>query len=545
MARYAYLFLSILTLILAACSPSGGRQLHERARQAAFAPTRDKGDSLATLILEDGVRTRDEQAEAWGLYLRSSYRTDDNPDTMARRLARAEQLALSAGSDSLLSLIHNLRGCLSLARDGDFPAARISFIRSARYARNAGAADLEMIAQCNLSDTYSMTGDTLGIAMDRQVYDYALAHRDTATAAASAYHCAAYYLGSPLRPAAPGAARPYIDALRALGDTSRYYQLMGLYYLGADSLTQAESILHRRVTQYPGNANAHLYYAWLLWRANRPQASLTHLTLADSINRHNGRLTRPEADWLRFKNYQLSGQTQKAISALEQYAGRTDSLATARTGEDAARMRVVYDIDAKNAELAMQRQTLRFRTGLFIGIIVLIALTFLIYLLWRRRRRSLYRAIVTLASPEPTSDKPDKSDTSLQPDKTERIWQAINREIDENRIYADPCTTRDTFAERVGVNHTYFSQIIKQRTGKTYLQFINSCRIREALRILAERAQLPDVRHGSMSALARELGFMSTATFYKAFRAQVGITPAAYLDTLRTMPTTTRSVAAN
>lgn len=421
-----------------------------------------------------------------------------------------------------------------MTRYGDYPAARQSFVRAARYGRPCGARDLEMIAQCNLSDTYSMSGDTLGIDADREAYRYAMQSCDTAVAAASAFHCAAYYLGSPLRAAAPGAARPYIESLLALGDTSRYYQLMGLYYLGADSLSLAEPLLRQRVERYPDNANARLYYAWLLLKQESPQASLAQLAVADSLRGSKGTLTPPEADYLRYQALKLTGETAPAMAALERYAARRDSLSAARAGEDAARMRAVFAIDQAQSALALQEEKLRVRTWTFIAIIAALIVGAALYWLWRRRRRALYRAIVHLSAPAPApaAPKAPPQSAALADDKAERIWSAIEREVRENRIYADPRTTRDSFAERVGVNHTWFSQVIKQRTGKSYLQYINSCRVQEALRQLGERAASGQVKGSSMAELSRSLGFMSTATFYKAFRAEVGITPAAYLATL-------------
>ena len=108
-------------------------------------------------------------------------------------------------------------------------------------------------------------------------------------------------------------------------------------------------------------------------------------------------------------------------------------------------------------------------------------------------------------------------------DKADTIWRDILMEMEKNRIYANPNISRDTFAEKVNTNHTWLTAIIKNRTGKSYTQFINSWRVNEAVKILSQ----PTCEYTNKD-LAGHLGFMTPQSFYNTFRQQMGMSPARF-----------------
>ena len=99
--------------------------------------------------------------------------------------------------------------------------------------------------------------------------------------------------------------------------------------------------------------------------------------------------------------------------------------------------------------------------------------------------------------------------------------------MEQEKIYRDSNLTRDRLAELLGTNRTYLTQIITQHSGKGYYQFINSYRIKEAVKILSDPAN----SSYPLKALAADLGFKSMTTFYKTFQETVGMTPSMYRDT--------------
>ena len=62
----------------------------------------------------------------------------------------------------------------------------------------------------------------------------------------------------------------------------------------------------------------------------------------------------------------------------------------------------------------------------------------------------------------------------------------------------------------------------------SYTQYMNSCRIQEAIRILSDPSDDTPLKD-----LSTALGFLSLGTFYSSFKQATGISPAAYRKTAR------------
>jgi AraC-like DNA-binding protein len=79
-------------------------------------------------------------------------------------------------------------------------------------------------------------------------------------------------------------------------------------------------------------------------------------------------------------------------------------------------------------------------------------------------------------------------------------------------------------AKRLGTRTKYVSQIINENYQKNFYNFINTYRVEEAMRLLA------DVENEKYSILgiAEIVGFVSKSTFNAAFKRVAGITPSEY-----------------
>lgn len=75
-------------------------------------------------------------------------------------------------------------------------------------------------------------------------------------------------------------------------------------------------------------------------------------------------------------------------------------------------------------------------------------------------------------------------------------------------------------AQYFGFNKNYFSSMIKEKTGKSFVDHVDEKRMREARRLLAQ----PDV---SLYDIINRVGYSSKSFFYKKFNRYYGMTPAA------------------
>jgi len=94
---------------------------------------------------------------------------------------------------------------------------------------------------------------------------------------------------------------------------------------------------------------------------------------------------------------------------------------------------------------------------------------------------------------------------------------SIVRHIQENYL---TCTL-ESVAERFFVTPNYVSRLLKQSTGKTYMQLVQDQRLQHAAGLL---------RSGTCSVeeAARAVGYENMSFFYRKFKANYGVTPAAY-----------------
>ncbi len=99
----------------------------------------------------------------------------------------------------------------------------------------------------------------------------------------------------------------------------------------------------------------------------------------------------------------------------------------------------------------------------------------------------------------------------------------------EQRPYLDPELTHASLADMLGIQKHNLSQVINEQSGGTYFEFVNSYRVEEVKRMLAD----PGKQHLSILGIAMECGFQSKATFNAAFRKITGTTPSAWQQSLR------------
>ena len=90
-------------------------------------------------------------------------------------------------------------------------------------------------------------------------------------------------------------------------------------------------------------------------------------------------------------------------------------------------------------------------------------------------------------------------------------------------VYTDNLITKEKIARMLGTNRTYISRLVNERYGMTFTRYINSLRIKEAVRRLSDPADST-----SLKDLADMLGFNSMTTFYSQFNACTGMTPASF-----------------
>jgi AraC-like DNA-binding protein len=103
---------------------------------------------------------------------------------------------------------------------------------------------------------------------------------------------------------------------------------------------------------------------------------------------------------------------------------------------------------------------------------------------------------------------------------TERLFQAMESE----KPYLNPELSLSSLSKEMGIKRHYISQILNLQLKKSFWDFINEYRIREAQNLLSD----PEKQELSMLQVAFEVGFNSASSFSRAFKRHTGTTPTKY-----------------
>lgn len=174
----------------------------------------------------------------------------------------------------------------------------------------------------------------------------------------------------------------------------------------------------------------------------------------------------------------------------------------------------------KEVQLNMFRHV---SAGLGVTAGVVFAALLVVSVLYRRKHRA-YRRLAACSrewaervpAVAPHSPEADASDLALM--------EELRRLVDEEHIYLDPNLDLNTLSQRMGVPRYLLSKAVNTVYAKAFSAYINECRVRHAILLLSDPAN----DHQSFEAIALDSGFPTRQTFYRVFKAQTEISPAAY-----------------
>ena len=140
-----------------------------------------------------------------------------------------------------------------------------------------------------------------------------------------------------------------------------------------------------------------------------------------------------------------------------------------------------------------------------------------------RKKHQAYRRLVARsrewAEQVPAVVPPAEADAT---DRT--LMENLGRLTDEEHIYLDPDLDLETLSQRMGVHRNMISKAVNTVHGKPFSAYINECRVRQAILLLSDPAN----DNLSLETIAFDSGFSTRQTFYRAFKAQTGLSPASF-----------------
>ncbi|MEE9372555.1 MAG: helix-turn-helix domain-containing protein [Saprospiraceae bacterium] len=116
------------------------------------------------------------------------------------------------------------------------------------------------------------------------------------------------------------------------------------------------------------------------------------------------------------------------------------------------------------------------------------------------------------------------SETSELSSKTEQYYTRLKELMISEKLYQDDNLNMTTLSKKTGLSNSYLSQIINQKEGKNFFDFVNEYRIDEVKARMKDR----DYNHYTILGIAQNAGFKSKSTFNSFFKKSTGLTPSEY-----------------
>jgi AraC-like DNA-binding protein len=116
--------------------------------------------------------------------------------------------------------------------------------------------------------------------------------------------------------------------------------------------------------------------------------------------------------------------------------------------------------------------------------------------------------------------------SSLKPEEAIRIEAALRQVMTQDKLYLDPEMTIDSLATRLTTTRHHVSQVINEKLGKTYADYVADLRLEEA----RGRLSNPVNNRFTIAAIALDSGFNSVSSFNEIFKKRYQITPSKFRD---------------
>jgi len=129
-----------------------------------------------------------------------------------------------------------------------------------------------------------------------------------------------------------------------------------------------------------------------------------------------------------------------------------------------------------------------------------------------------------LSGPEQAPREKKYERSTLTPDRSQRYLQRLQAAMEIEKVYTDGSLTLQKLAAKLSIPAQHLSQVVNEQLNQNLLDFINSHRVEEAKRRLAD----PDRKHLSILAIAEEVGFNSKSSFNSVFKKHAHITPSEF-----------------
>ncbi len=234
-----------------------------------------------------------------------------------------------------------------------------------------------------------------------------------------------------------------------------------------------------------------------------------------------------------------SGDSKEAYALLKDLFQLNDSNNTVSFSRQLAEIQTEYLVD--KIQLKAESNKVKLRITQLIASILIIVSLMLIYIVYmikknskilQEKNKTLFNQYTELENrrikiEELTSLHKNKpSETTSESDALSNIMHKLEKYINKTEAYKKADVSREELALAIGTNRQYLIEAIKERTGKTFNEYIYDYRIKYAYNLMVSD------KTKKISEISVESGFLTRATFNRVFKETYGLNPSELKDIL-------------
>lgn len=556
-----YIILSLTTsMTWAKEAPRTLEELMQACEEARSLSKHDGLQKLSDILIVEAEKQGNKRCSAYGYFYNGLSRMfQGHGEEALKCFDKAEELAEQTQNDSVKALVMNSRGIYHAMMQNNNFVAQQYFFMSMESAKKAAYEDLLYRVRGNLLTLSHSTGGDLQLENAKEVYAYGIKHKNNEQIAMGTYYMATYFYEQEKYDECEKYLKIALDTYKTYPyeDIAAVYVLYAKMLLSRKNTEEAEKmvaksiVLAQKYNQASMAVEARITYAEVLNRQQKYQASIDTLRHAMRHASEIGMTSKlVDCNQLLAENYQAMGNQQEAAACLSEANRQLKEQSTVSMQRLSHEQQIMHDIEQKEMEAVLKQEQIAAQrlTLILMGVVVLVLLISLAFIVNSyRKRQTLYKKIVlqntraverqkqlqeqiamlTKQKDENDDDNDNKAEKKpfvMGDEKIDTLYAELCRLMEQERLYAEAQLTREKVAERLGTNRTYLTRAVKEKTGMSYLQFVNSYRINEAIRILSDK----DNTNYPLKQIWSDLGFSSPSTFFKIFQQTVGITPSTY-----------------
>lgn len=477
-----------------------------------------------------------------GTYLAQAYIPIDY-DSVKFFLDEVSPYVKEIGDRTLVPRIYNTEAIYSIQKESDYAYALDCFLEALSYIEKSKDSSNILVLSCNIANLYAMREDTSGLQYAKRAYHLCKKLQDDYVYPVACRLYSQLLIHAGELDSAVSYALELSDLSQQTGKknyAATAFLLQGNIYNAKGEIEKASNCFKKALEYTSESLDRNTltkvyrdYGYFLIKTGNIDEAERIFIKALKHLENTGNEESKGKIFDGLSQVYDKKGDITRSFYYYKLFRNFTDSVKISQKDKEFNRLIRQYEVikhqeSIKDRELKLAKANHRiYLIGFALAIAIII--TIFILVLYKRKNRMYHQLVEThqkLVKAEKSQIVNDVNDESSIGDSI--LFGNIEKLMSEQRMYKQNDISLDKLAESTKSNRYYVSRVINRFSGKTFYNYVNGYRIKEAVRILSDTENnIP------LKTLCAELGYNSLSAFYRSFYNEIGVPPSRYRDEVR------------